>query len=167
MGDLGEVWNSVKDAATLFVNGQSVTMGQRAFACPKGVQPADLDWANGQQPDPPMQVSMVWSNWAKDNLGMSSGTSVRAGCIWTFGGTSHEHPGLYLHDAYLWGLVDYSSAGTDYTITGGFGDAVPAGNTAELSGWIKIDMKYCKMHWESMQFDIRIRGNGYGTVTQV
>ena len=36
MGDIGDVWNAVKDVATLFSSGQSQAMGARAFACPAG-----------------------------------------------------------------------------------------------------------------------------------
>ena len=73
----------------------------------------------------------------------------------------------YLHDAYLWAVLDYSSAGTNFTVTGNFGDAVPMGNSAELSGQIQTTMTYCGMHWEQRQFDIRVRGNGYGVMRQL
>jgi hypothetical protein len=139
MGDIGDVWNEVKDTFTLFESGQSVQMGGRAFACPSGAHPGDLDWAKaGEQT---VGDELEWTNWVKEHLGLSSGSKVRFGVTWNYGGTSPQHPGLYLHDAYLWGLVDYSTAGTDFTITGGFGDAVPVGNSAELSGWIRIDKK--------------------------
>lgn len=165
MGEIGELWNVAKDTAQLFANGQSQSMGARAFACPAGVQPAQLDWAQGDQRT--IQYTRNWTNSAREWFGMSTGTSLRVGCTWTYGGTSPEHPGLYLHDAYLWAVLDYSSAGTDFDVTGGFGDAVPRGNTAELSGWIRVEMSYVAMHWEEHRFDIRVRGNGYGVITKV
>ncbi|HEY7628166.1 MAG TPA: hypothetical protein VH761_13915 [Ilumatobacteraceae bacterium] len=165
MGDIGEVWNAVKDVVTLFSSGQSQAMGQRAFACPQGVQPGGLDWSNAQEGS--LQYSVNFTNKAREWFGMSSGCSLRLGVIWQYGGTSSAHPGLYLHDAYLWAVLDYSSAGTNFTVTGNFGDAVPMGNSAELSGQIQMTMTYCGMHWEQRQFDIRVRGNGYGTMRQL
>lgn len=165
MGDIGEVWNIVTDTATLFQNGQSKDMGQRAFACPKGVNPGDLDWSHGGQET--LSYAKTWTNRAREWFGLSSGTQLRIGCTWSYGGSSEEHPGLYLHDAYLWAVLDYSSAGTNYEVKGGFGDAAPYGNSAELSAWITITMKFMGMHWEDHRFDIRIRGNGYGVLRPV
>jgi len=165
MGDIGEVWNIVTDTATLFQNGHSQSMGERAFACPKGVSPGDLDWSNGGEHT--LAYAKTWTNRAKEWFDLSSGTKLRIGCTWNYGGTSPQHPGLYLHDAYLWAVLDYSSAGTSYEVKGGFGDAVPYGNSAELSAWINIDMKFLGMHWEEHRFDIRIRGNGYGILRPV
>jgi len=165
MGDIGEVWNIVTDTATLFQNGHSQSMGERAFACPKGVSPGDLDWSNGGEHT--LAYAKTWTNRAKEWFDLSSGTKLRIGCTWNYGGTSAQNPGLYLHDAYLWAVLDYSSAGTSYEVKGGFGDAVPYGNSAELSAWINIDMKFLGMHWEEHRFDIRIRGNGYGILRPV
>lgn len=165
MGDIGDVWNAVKDVATLFGNGQSQAMGTRAFACPQGVQPGQLDWTNGQEGTLTLGVNMT--NNARELFGMSSGCSLRLGVIWQFGGTSSQHPGYYLHDAYLWAVLDYSSAGTNFTVTGSFGDAVPVGNSAELSGQINMEMTFMGMHWEQRQYDIRVRGNGAGRMRQI
>src|SRR6266540_2998155 len=154
MGDVGEVWNAVKDVVTIFQNGQSQAMGQRAFACPNAVQPSALDWSGGTEHT--IEKTKKWTNTVREWFGMSTGTSLRLGCIWTFGGTSPQHPGLYLHDAYLYAVLDYSSAGTNFKITGNFGDAVPYGNTAELSGTINVEMTYVGMHWEQLQYDVRI-----------
>jgi len=162
---IGEVWNIVTDTATLFQNGHSQSMGERAFACPKGVSPGDLDWSNGGEHT--LAYAKTWTNRAKEWFDLSSGTKLRIGCTWNYGGTSAQNPGLYLHDAYLWAVLDYSSAGTSYEVKGGFGDAVPYGNSAELSAWINIDMKFLGMHWEEHRFDIRIRGNGYGILRPV
>jgi len=165
MGDIGDVWNIVKNTVTLFESGQSTQMGSRAFACPAGVQPSALDWTNaGEQT---VGDELDWTNLAKEWFGLSTGSRIRLGVTWNYGGTSPQHPGLYLHDAYLWAVLDYSSAGTDFTVTGGFGDAVPVGNSAELSGWIRIDKKQFWMHAGSWQYDIRIRGNASGYIRPV
>jgi hypothetical protein len=165
MGDIGDVWNAVKDVVTLFGNGQSQAMGTRAFACPQGVQPGQLDWSNAQQGT--ISYTFNTSNRAKDWFGASTGCSLRVGVTWQYGGTSAQHPGLYLHDAYLWAVLDYSSAGTNFTVTGNFGDAVPVGNSAELSGQINMEMTFLGMHWRQIQYDIRVRGNGYGTMRPI
>ena len=109
MGDIGDVWNAVKDVATLFGSGQSQAMGARAFACPNGVQPGQLDWSNAQEGS--LSYSVNLTNRAREWFGASSGTSLRLGVIWQYGGTSADHPGLYLHDAYLWAVLDYSAGG--------------------------------------------------------
>ena len=165
MGDIGEVWNAVKDSVTLFASGQSQHMGNRAFACPSGVQPSQLDWSHAGEHTVGDQLE--WSNLARDWFGLSTGSRIRFGATWNFGGTSAQHPGLYLHDAYLWAVLDFSSAGTDFTVTGGFGDAVPYGNSAELSGWLRIDKKQFWQHAGSWQYDVRLRGNGYGHIREV
>lgn len=165
MGEIGDVWTVLGDTVTLFENGQTKDLGARAFACPKGVTPPELDWSRGGQET--LSYAKTWSNRAREWLDLSSGTQLRVGCTWSYGGSSPDHPGLYLHDAYLWAVLDFSSAGTDFEVTGGFGDAVPHGNSAELSGWIVITMAYLGMHWEEHRFDLRIRGNGYGVLTAV
>jgi hypothetical protein len=162
MGDIGEVWNIAKDTASLFASGHSQAMGSRACACPRDVQPSQLDWTNGQEHT--IQQTMNWSNYAKEYFNLSTGTSLRIGATWTFGGTSQQHSGLYLHDAYLWAVLDHSSLGSDVTVTGGFGDAVPMGNSAELSGWIRVNVSCFHIHVSEHQFDIRLRGNGYGVM---
>jgi len=165
MGDIGDVWNAVKDTATLFANGQTQHMPARAFACPAGVQPNQLDWSNSAQQT--LRLGRSWSNRARDWFGLSTGTQIRFGCTWTYGGSSSSHPGLYLYDAYLWAVVDHASAGVDMTITGGFGDAVPYGNSAQLTAWIQIQKKQFWMEAGSWQLDITIRGNGYGVMRYV
>lgn len=165
MGEISDVWAVVGDTATLFQNGHSEELGTRAFACPKDVQPSTLDWSRGGQET--LSVTRSWSNKAKRWFGLSSGTQLRIGCTWSYGGSSSDHPGLYLHDAYLWAVLDYSSAGTDFEVKGGFGDAVPHGNSAELSGWITVNMEFLGMHWEEQRYDLRIRGDGYGVMSAV
>jgi hypothetical protein len=165
MGDVGDVWNAVKDTATLFSNHQSISMGQRAFACPNGVQPSGLDWSNGAEQT--LTVTKTWTNRAREWFGMSTGTQLRIGCTWTYGGSSTDHPGAYLHDAYLWAVLDWSTLGDDFTITGGFGDAVPYGNTCELSGWIDIVDRQFTIQQGQYRYDLRVRGNGAGTLRPV
>jgi len=165
MGEIGDVWNAVKDSATLFASGQRHDMGNRAFACPAGVQPNQLDWGTSKQHT--LELSREWTNRAKEWWGASTGTKMRVGATWTFGGTSPQHPGLYLYDAYLWGIMDYSAAGTNYTITGVFGDAVPYGNSAQLTGTIEWSYTQFGFHMEGGRYDITLRGNGYGLMHAV
>lgn len=165
MGDIGDVWNAVKDTATLFASGQRHDMGTRAFGCPSGVQPNQLDWANSKQHT--LQLSREWTNRAKEWFGASTGTKIRVGVTWTFGGTSSDHPGLYLYDAYMWAIMDYSAAGTNYTITGTFGDAVPFGNSAQLPGTIEWSYTQFGFHMEGGRYDFQLRGNGYGNMNAV
>ena len=162
MGDIGDVWNIAKDTATLFVNGQSVSMGSRAFAVPSGMQPGQLEWSNAV--DRTLQVTMNWTNRAKEWFGASSGTNLRIGVTWQAGGSAPGKAGAFLHDAYLFAIVDYVMLGQQLTVTGQFGDAVPTGNTAELSGLIDVSVKQFGIQQEQSQFDIRVRGNGAGTM---
>jgi len=161
MGDIGDVWNMVKDTATLFANGQSVQMGARAFACPKGLGPSDLDWSSGSH----MELEgdeLEWTNWAKEYLGLSTGTKLRFGAVWDYGGRSKQHPGAYLANAYLYAIRDYASAGVDFTITGGFMDPLPKGSVVELPCWVRIEKKQFWMEAGTWQYEGAIRGNGSG-----
>ncbi|HEX9258739.1 MAG TPA: hypothetical protein VF855_04320 [Acidimicrobiales bacterium] len=161
MGDIGEVWNAVKDTVTLFGSGHSQAMGQRAFACPQGMQPGQLDWSN--QVERQVEWALDWTNYAR-SIGLSTGSRLRVGAVWQAGGTAQGRAGLYLHDAYLYAILEYSAAGTNYTVTGAFGDAVPIGNSAELSGQIIMSYTQFGMHMEERQFDLRLRGNGSGYI---
>ena len=166
MGDVGEVWNAVKDTATLFSNKQSINMGQRAFGCPNGMQPSQLEWGNSATQDK-LNKTLTWTNRAREWFGLSTGTQLRFGCIWTYGGTSRDHPGSYLHDAYLWAVLDWSTLGDDFTVTGGFGDAVPHGSTVEVSAWIDIVDRQFTVQQGQYRYDIRILGDGSGTRRRV
>jgi hypothetical protein len=166
MGEIGDVWNAIKDTASLVQNNTTQNMGARAFACPRGLQPDALNWdqqivASADR----LRASMEWTNRAKEWWGASSGTQISYGVIWTFGGTHSEHAGLYLKDAYLWAVVSRASAGVEFNITGGFEDAGVSGNSAELSGWLRIAKKQFWMEAGTWQYDIRIRGNGSGEMT--
>ena len=165
MGDIGEVWNIVTDTVTIFQNGHSHDMGQRAFACPKGLDPGDLDWSQGGEHTIAMRKDRT--NYAKDWFDLSSGSRLRFGCTWNFGGTSTEHPGLYLYDAYLWAVLDYVMLGENYKVTGGFGSPVPHGNTVELSGWINVEISQFGIDMAEYRYDLWIRGNGAGQMRPV
>jgi hypothetical protein len=165
MGDIGDVWNIAKDTATLFANGQSQAMGSRACAVPSGMQPADLDWAN--QAERTLTLGLNWSNLAREWFGASSGTAIRIGVTWQAGGSASGRAGSYLHDAYLWAVADAVSLGVRLDVTGQFGDAVTVGNTAELSGAIRLDVHQYGLQMEQHQYDIRIRGNGSGTMREI
>lgn len=165
MGDIGDVWNAAKDTATLFATSGSQAMPDRAFACPAGLQPGQLQWGDSQEET--LEYAITTTNRAKEWFDLSTGSRMRIGCTWDFNGRHDEEEGTYLHDAYLWAVLDYSSAGTTWEVTGEFGDAVPHGETANLSGRIEVKMSFAGMHWFEKEFDIDIRGNGWGRLRPV
>jgi hypothetical protein len=159
----GELWNAAKEVAILFQNGQTVNMGDRAFAVPKGLQPGDVNWQSDIE-DTKQYVLNYGSTAAE--WGASSGTSVRVGVTWNYGyGTTDAGGGNLIHNAYLWGIVDYSGLGQDFEITGQFSDQpVMVNGVAKLAGEIKVDRSYLYMHWETVLFDVRITGDGGGRI---
>jgi hypothetical protein len=165
MGDVGDVWNIAKDVATLFANGQHVAMASRGCAVPNGMQPGQLDWAGSQEQT--LQFSESWTNRAKEWFGASSGTIIRMGVTFQYGGHAPNMSGNYLHDAYLWAVADAVMLGDNITITGQFGDAVPHGNTAELSGLIWLNRTQFGIQEDQLQYDVRIYGNGAGRIRYV
>lgn len=161
----GGVWTISPGTVTLLEDGTSLDLGVRAFVCPSGTHPAELDWSRGGQQT--MSRSLTWSNPARELFGLSSGTQLRIGCTWSYGGRSAWHPGFYLDDAYLWSVLDYSSAGTRFEVTGGFSDASCHGNSAELSGWIAARLTYTLRDWGQWRYEIRIRGDGSGCLSRI
>lgn len=166
MGDDGgaalitAAWNIVKDVAPLMQNSQTVDMGGRAFALPAGKQPQDLNWEG--QADQTLQYTLNWGSTAQE-WGLSSGTSLRVGATWSYGGQL-DGSGRFLHDAYLWAILDHSGLGQDFDVTGQFFDAVLEGRTGVLSGLITVNQTYVGMHWETIKFDVKIRGDGGGSI---
>lgn len=160
-----EVWTISPGKVNLLLDGTSQDVGARAFVCPTGMHPAELDWSLGGQQT--MSRSLTWSNAAREFFGLSSGTQLRIGCTWSYGGRSPRHPGLYLDDAYLWSVLDYSSAGTRFEVTGGFGDASCHGNSAELRGWIAARLTYLSQDWGQWDHEVRIRGDGSGCLNRI
>jgi hypothetical protein len=158
-----ELWNAAKDVAILFQNGQSVDMGQRAFAVPSGKQPNDIQWQSDDEYT--IQYALNYGSIAAD-WGVSTGTSVRVGVTWNYGyGTADDRGGNLIHNAYLWGLVDYSGLGQDFEISGHFSDQpIMVNGEAKLAGEIRVDMSYVSLHWETHFFDVRITGLGNGSV---
>lgn len=165
MGDVADVWNAVKDTAVLFTSSGSQSMPDRAFALPAGTNPGQLDW--GGAIDRTLEYSIALTNRAQEWFDLSSGSRMRIGATWDCNGRSDEHEGTYLHDAYLWAVLDYTSAGTSWDVRGQFGDAVPAGDTASLSGRIEVKMSFMGQHWFEKEFDIDLRGNGAGSLRLV
>jgi hypothetical protein len=159
-----DLWNAAKDVAILFQNGQQVSMGERAFAVPNGMQPSDISWQSDDEYT--LQYSINYGSIATD-WGLSTGTSVRVGVTWNYGyGTAGGENGANLiHNAYLWGVVDYSGLGQDFDISGHFsGQPVMVNGVAKLAGEIRVDMTYLSMHWETRLFDVRIAGDGGGSI---
>jgi hypothetical protein len=158
-----ELWNAAKDVAILFQDGQSVDMGTRAFAVPKGLEPTDITWESGQEET--KQYTLNWSSLASE-LGVSSGTSAPVGVTWTWGyGTSDIGSGYFIHNAYLWGYVDYSGLGQDVEITGQFfPDPIMVQGVAKLTGTVRVDMTYLTLHVQSVLFDVAITGYGSGRI---
>ena len=161
----GEIWTISAGTVTMLQDGRSQDTGLRAFACPTGMYPSDLDWSRGGQQT--MSRSLTWSNPAREFFGLSSGTQLRIGCTWSYGGRSASHPGLYLGDAYLWSVLDYSSAGTRFEVAGGFSDASRHGNSAELRGWITARLTYTSRDWGQWRCEVRIRGDGSGYLSRL
>jgi hypothetical protein len=159
----GELWNAAKDVAVLFQNGESVNMTSRAFAVPAGKQPMDLDWTS--QADRTLQITWKGDSYASE-IGISSGTKMRVGAKWMAGGRL-EGKGLFLHDAYLYCVFDDISLAQSFEVTGAFGDAVLVGQTAELSGWIRVHWKQFTVDWGSWQYDIKVRGDGSGNMSRI
>ena len=122
--DFKDVWNAVKDVATLINSSTTYGMGDRAFVVPKGLTPYDLDWSRGAEQD--FRVSRRWGNRASDeylDLGLftilidASPTLVRSGVHFTYGGR-HEGKGLYIHDAYVWAVADSTAFAATVDATG-------------------------------------------------
>lgn len=153
-------WNITKDLATLMQNSASVEMPGRAFALPEGKEPHDLDWA-GQRPKD-LEYALTWGSTAQE-WGVSTGTQLRVGASWKYGGQL-DGSGKYLHDAYLWAILDHSGLGQDFEVKGNFGDAVMEGDTSVLTGDITVVQSYVTMHWQDFKFDVEIRGDGGGSI---
>jgi hypothetical protein len=162
-GVITAAWNITKDVATLMQNSQQVHMGGRAFALPADKHPGDLDWAG--QADQTVQWVLTWSSRAAD-WGLSSGTSLRVGATWSYGGQL-DGSGRFLHDAYLWAILDHSGLGQDFDVTGQFGDAVLESRTGVLSGSITVHQSVLTMHMETIQFDVKLRGDGGGRIKRM
>src|SRR5690348_2930944 len=107
MGDaitFTDVWNAAKDVASIMQNGESVHMPNPAFAVPSGHQPGELDWAD--EAEQTVGYALTYSSFAADH-GASTGTSLRIGCTWRYGGRL-QGAGRFLHEARLWAILDYS-----------------------------------------------------------
>lgn len=157
-----EVWNAAKDVASIMQNGESVHMPPHAFAVPANHQPGELDWAEEHNGD--VSATLTWSSTAAE-WGLSSGTSLRIGASWKYGGRLNG-AGRFLHEARLWAILDHSGLGQNFNITASFGDAYLRGQTGVLSGNVRIEMTYVRLHWTTIEFDVELTGAGGGSLVQ-
>ncbi len=155
-----DVWNAAKDVASIMQNGESQHFPNPAFAVPSGHQPGELDWADEAEMN--LSYTLTWGSWAADH-GLSSGTSLRVGVTWRYGGRL-QGQGRFLHEARLWAVLDYSGLGQNFDVHGSFGDPYLRGNTGVLVGTIDVQQTYARMHWADIAFDVEISGSGGGYV---
>jgi hypothetical protein len=141
-------------------NGESQAFPNAACAIPAGHTPADLDWAD--EAEISRSYTLTWGSVATD-LGLSSGTSLRVGVTWRYGGRL-QGQGRFLHEARLWAVLDYSGLGQTFDVQGSFGDPYLRGNTGVLVGTIRVQQKYVRLHWADIEFDVEITGTGGGYV---
>jgi hypothetical protein len=153
-----DVWNAVKDVASIMQNGESQHFPKPAFAVPSGHSPGDLDWAD--EAELTNTYTLTWGSIAA-SLGLSSGTSLRIGATWRYGGRL-QGQGRFLHEARLWAVLDYSGIGQNFDVQGSFGDAYLRGNTGVLVGEIKVQQTFVHLHMADIAFDVEITGAGGG-----
>lgn len=155
-----DLWNAAKDVASIMQNGESQHFPNPACAIPSGHTPGDLDWAD--EAEQTLTYTLTWGSIAAD-IGLSSGTSLRIGVTWRYGGRL-QGQGRFLHEARLWAVLDYSGLGQTFDVQGSFGDPYLRGNTGVLVGTINVQQKYARMHWADIDFDVEITGAGGGYV---
>lgn len=155
-----DVWNAAKDVASIMQNGSSKQFPNPAFAVPSGHTAGELDWAD--EAEMTKSYTLTWTSWAAE-AGLSSGTSLRVGVTWRYGGRL-QGQGRFLHEARLWAVLDYSGLGQNFDIHGSFGDAYLRGNTGVLVGTISVTQTYARLHWSDIAFDVEITGAGGGYV---
>lgn len=153
-----DVWNAAKDIASIMQNGESQQFPNPAFAVPSGHQPGELDWAD--EAEDTKSYTLTWGSTAT-SWGLSSGTSLRVGVTWRYGGRL-QGQGRFLHEARLWAVLDYSGLGQNFNVQGSFGDPYMRGNTGVLVGTIKVQQTYARLHWADIHFDVEITGAGGG-----
>jgi hypothetical protein len=145
------------------VNGESQQMPAQAFAVPSGHQPGELDWADEHEGR--LSQTLTWTSTAAE-WGLSSGTSLRIGVQWKYGGRLNG-AGRFLHEAQMWAVLDHSGLGQNFTIHAHFGDPYLRGQTGVLSGTFEIQMTYVRLHWTDLRFDVEVTGAGGGFIRQV
>ena len=155
-----DVWNAAKDVASIMQNGESQHFPNPAFAVPSNHQPGQLDWAD--EAEITRSYTLTWGSPAAD-WGLSSGTSLRVGVTWRYGGRL-EGQGRFLHEARLWAVLDYSGLGQNFNVQGVFGDPYLRGNTGVLVGTIAVQQMYMRLHMADIHFDVEITGAGGGYI---
>jgi hypothetical protein len=155
-----DVWNAAKDVASIMQNGESQHFPNPAFAVPSGHQPGELDWAD--EAEITRSYALTWGSPASD-WGLSSGTSLRIGVTWRYGGRL-QGQGRFLHEGRLWAVLDYSGLGQNFNVQGSFGDPYLRGNTGVLVGTIAVQQMYMRMHMTDIYFDVEITGAGGGYI---
>jgi hypothetical protein len=166
----GDVWNAVKDVATLCRNSQHVAMPNYAFVAPAGKQPRDLNWDHqGDRVTQPPQLTYRWDTYASAHTdGLFSPTIVRVGVPWRFGRTMDGH-GLFLHEAALFCVVDSTCVGATVDATGSFsGSPYMTNGVAQLEGNITVSIGEVggAMHVQDLHFNVLAAGDGAGYIRQ-
>jgi hypothetical protein len=171
MGDpvsFPDVWNAVKDVASLCKNNVHVGMGNRAFVAPHGKEPMDLNWDN--QIDRSLQLVFRNDTYASQYTdGLFSPLIYRVGLEWKCGGTVDGH-GLFLHEAALFCVVDSTALGSCVDATGSFSDKpYMMKGVAQLEGTIEVSITELggALHVESLRFKVLAAGDGSGYLRRV
>jgi hypothetical protein len=155
-----DVWNAGKDVASIMQNGESQQFPNPAFAVPADHRPGELDWAD--EAENVRSYQLTWGSYLAD-LGLSSGTSLRVGVSWRYGGRL-QGQGRFLHEARLWAILDYSGLGQNFNVQGAFGDPYLRGNTGVLVGTISVQQLYVRLHMTDIHFNVEITGAGGGYI---
>jgi hypothetical protein len=170
MGDavsFPDVWNAVKDVASLCENNVHVAMGNRAFVAPAGKHPMDLNW--DQQIDRTLQLTHRNDTYASEYTdGLFSPLIYRVGLQWKAGGTADGH-GLFLHEAALFCVVDSTALGSSVDASGSFSDSpYMVSGVAQLEGTIEVAIKELggALVVENLRFNVLATGNGAGYIRQ-
>lgn len=164
-----DVWNAVKDVATLCRNNEHMQMPAGAFVAPAGKQPMDLNWDNqGDRVTSPPQLTYRFDTYASEYTSIFSPTVFRVGVQWRFGGTMDGH-GLFLHEAMLFVVVDSTSVGASIDAQGAFsGNPYMVHGVAQLEGTIEVSVRELggAMHVRDLRFQVLVSGDGAGYVRQ-
>jgi hypothetical protein len=163
-----DVWNAVKDVATLAKNNEHTAMPARAFVAPAGHQPIDLNW--DKECEQPLELPPYrYDTYASAHSdGHFSPTVIRVGVRWKFGG-SFQGYGLFLHDAEMYVVVDSTCVGACVDATGSFSATpVMVNGVAHLEGTIDVQVKELggAMHVQDLHFNLLVCGDGAGHLRQ-
>lgn len=160
--DFKDVWNAVTDVAELMDSNTSISMGERAFVAPKGLQPWDLDWSS--QFDRHMWLPKRWTSVCSEYLWCDE-TKIRVGVVWWAGG-NYQGRGLFIHDAYMYAVADTTGTAVGVDVKGQFSDTpVMVGGVAQLTGTITLSKEQFSLSDGNFRWDFWIQGDGAGQLT--